>query len=539
MKFKITIASRIGLGFGFIITALIISIFMSNRAIHNIRIQNQILSETIDPSINNISLLKEKIYMTENLISQWLYSDRDDESFLLARYRDIQHQDIPAIHQELVEKNTAWTASYMERYLLLHDYIDDSLFQSIDNLCNDLIESGEEEPEKDLLLEGYYLGIEPLFKHVYTEIDYLQSGLHEKSSQEKDNIDKIFIKSGNNIILIQLIIAFCSLIIALLLIRVLIRPINKIKKALLELGKGELPDSHLSGGADEVGQMATALNSLIQNLKLLSNFSQEIGKGNFRSDFKPLSEKDILGNSLLRMREDLKNAALEEEKRKEEDEIRNWSTQGIARFSEILREFAGNYDELSFQVISNLVKYLEANTGGLFLVNVSNKGEKYLELVASYAFDRRKYLTKQIQIGEGLAGRAVQEGESIYMTDIPGDYIKIKSGLGENRPKSLLIVPLKLNEEIQGVVEIASLKEFMPHQIEFVERICNSIASSLSSAKPAGRDDELSPLSLVLSGDVPTDSEIIEKQIKKIQFVKEQLTKRENELKQRIADNKK
>jgi len=347
-----------------------------------------------------------------------------------------------------------------------------------------------------------------------------------------------FLGSSNiqNIRIIQLIIAFIGLIIAILLIRSLVNPIKKIKKVLLEMSKGDLPEISLPEGTDEVGQMATALNALVRNLKSLSNFSQEIGKGNYNSKFHPLSERDVLGNSLLRMREDLKNAALEEEKRKEEDKRRNWSTQGIARFSEILRENTGNYEELTFQIVSNLVKYLEASAGGLFLVNIDGKGEKYLELVACYAFNRRKYLQKKIQIGEGLAGRAVLEGESIYMTDIPEDYIKIKSGLGEDRPRSLLITPLKLNEEIHGVVEIASMKDFMPHQIEFVERICNSIASSLSATKLITKVDDLTPLSVILSGNIPEDEEKIKLEIKKVNFIHEQLKKREKELKDRITN---
>jgi GAF domain-containing protein len=77
-------------------------------------------------------------------------------------------------------------------------------------------------------------------------------------------------------------------------------------------------------------------------------------------------------------------------------------------------------------------------------------------------------------------GRCVQEGNTIFMTDIPEDYIKIKSGLGEDNPRSLLIVPIRLNEKIIGVIEIASLEIFQDFQIEFVERIGSSIASSLS-----------------------------------------------------------
>jgi len=292
-------------------------------------------------------------------------------------------------------------------------------------------------------------------------------------------LSAVFRKYIYSHLFLHLILAIAGILVVIFLLYSLIKSIKKFKKTLVELGNGELPETNLPEGEDEIGQMAAAINSLVKNLKTLSNFSQEIGKGNYQSNFKPLSEKDILGNSLLRMRENLKNAALEEAKRKEEDERRNWSTHGIARFSEILREYSGDFNELASQIISNLVKYIGANVGGHFLESQNNKEEKYLELVACFAFDRNKYMKKQIFSGEGLAGRAFQEGETIFLTDIPEDYIKIKSGLGENKPKNLLIVPLKVNEEIHGIVELASLKDILPYQIEFTERICNSIASSL------------------------------------------------------------
>ena len=103
-----------------------------------------------------------------------------------------------------------------------------------------------------------------------------------------------------------------------------------------------------------------------------------------------------------------------------------------------------------------------------------------IELIASYAYERTKHIKKTIQSGEGLVGRCVQEGSTIFLTDIPEGYLKIKSGLGEDDPKSLIIVPIRLNELIVGVIEIASLEVIQDFQIEFVERIGSSIASSFS-----------------------------------------------------------
>ena len=127
--------------------------------------------------------------------------------------------------------------------------------------------------------------------------------------------------------------------------------------------------------------------------------------------------------------------------------------------------------------MQNLVNYLDANQGGLFLLNDDKNDEPHLELVSSFAFNRKKAKKKTILIGEGLVGNCVVEKHSVYLKEIPEDYIEITSGLGDSPPRSLLIVPLKLEDNVFGVVEIASFHEFLPHHIEFVEKIGESIAS--------------------------------------------------------------
>ncbi|MFW5663472.1 MAG: PAS domain S-box protein [bacterium] len=267
------------------------------------------------------------------------------------------------------------------------------------------------------------------------------------------------------------------------IMKTITRPINGLVKVVKELGEGSLADTFHYPYKDEVGQMVRSVNELVEGLKRTAIFASEIGKNNFDHPFEPLSEKDVLGNALLDMRKNLKTASEEEKIRKTEEEKRNWTTQGLARFADILRQNNDNLGELSYDIIKNLVDYLNVNQGGIFIYNNDDEHNKFLEMTACYAFDRRKYLEKKIHPGEGLVGTCFLEQEPIYITKIPQEYIRITSGLGEENPNSLLLIPLKVNEKIYGVIELASFTTFEKYQIDFVEKIGESIASTISSVK--------------------------------------------------------
>ena len=155
-----------------------------------------------------------------------------------------------------------------------------------------------------------------------------------------------------------------------------------------------------------------------------------------------LISSDKIGKSLINLQENLSNNKEEQERRKKEDDQRNWVSEGLARFSEILRKDNDNIHELSYNVISNLVKYMKANQGGFFIISEEGKANKYLEQTACYAYDRKKFANKRVEWGEGLIGTCVLEKQTIYLTEIPDSYMEITSGLGKANPKSLLIVPL-------------------------------------------------------------------------------------------------
>ena len=100
----------------------------------------------------------------------------------------------------------------------------------------------------------------------------------------------------------------------------------------------------------------------------------------------------------------LKSITAEMQKIKEEDHTRGWVTQGLAQFSTILRH-KGEVKEYGYDIISNLVKYLNANQGSLYIEYRSDENERYIELMASYAYNKRKYQEDRIYEGQGVLGR--------------------------------------------------------------------------------------------------------------------------------------
>lgn len=224
------------------------------------------------------------------------------------------------------------------------------------------------------------------------------------------------------------------------------------------------------------------LNKETEQSQKIWAFTNNLINDHLEADYELQSENDKLGKSLINLRDNLKNNKLTENKRRQEDEQRNWVAEGLAKFSEILRQNNDDIKELSFSIISNLVKYMQANQGGFFILN-DDGFEKHFEMTACYAYDRKKFADRQVEWGDGLIGTCALEKKTIHLTNIPENYVHITSGLGKSTPSSLIIVPLLINDDIHGVLEIALFKKFEKVEIEFVEKVAESIASTISTVK--------------------------------------------------------
>jgi PAS domain S-box-containing protein len=201
-----------------------------------------------------------------------------------------------------------------------------------------------------------------------------------------------------------------------------------------------------------------------------ASFAKEIGEGNYDISIETDGEYDILGKSLLVMRENLLASHTREAEQ-------NWIAEGKNMISNILRLY-NKLEELGDSVLEHLVIYIEAIQGAIYLYN---EDVKKLVSLSAYAYSRKKHFTTEYKIGYGLIGQCAYERDYIYRTEIPDDYFTITSGiLGEKKPKSLLLVPLISDDKLQGVIELASLRDNIPElTITFVKELSVIIARTI------------------------------------------------------------
>ena len=302
-----------------------------------------------------------------------------------------------------------------------------------------------------------------------------------------------------------------------------------LRESSAELAAGRLPGSILQKGNNEFSEISGQLNRFFKSLRNKAGFAADLEKGKDPDPLEPLGPEDSLANSLINLEKNLQAAKTEEEKHQKSREERRWANEGIAKFGEILRIFNEDISTLAENVIKELVNYLDASAGGIFLLNDSEENPE-LELIATFAFDRKKYLQKKYRPGEGLVGTCAIEKERIFLTEIPDDYIDIASGLGESKPSCLLLVPLQLEDTTLGIIEIASLGIFAGFEIAFVESLAESIASSVSAVQMNMKTARLLEQSQEQAREMAEQEEIMRQNMEELQTTQEESARRESEI---------
>lgn len=174
----------------------------------------------------------------------------------------------------------------------------------------------------------------------------------------------------------------------------------------------------------------------------------------------------------------IRDSNIELERISAENEQKNWLLSGATAVNEAMRG-EQEVEELCTKIVTSICNYLNAPMGSLFLVNSSKKTIKF---IGGYAFEIAKGNTKEYQFGEGLVGQAAFEKQTKLLSNVPPDYVKIQSGLGDTLPNSIFLLPILFEDETLAVIELGLNKEPDSSVLLFLNTIAESIGVGINSA---------------------------------------------------------
>ncbi len=212
-------------------------------------------------------------------------------------------------------------------------------------------------------------------------------------------------------------------------------------------------------------------------------------------------------------------------KAERESADKNWLLSGSFELNEKTRG-EREVGELAQSVIDQLCTYLKAGVGVIYLFE-----NGLLNLAGSYAYHFRKQNANIIKPGEGLVGQAALEKKTIVFTEVPDDYIKINSGLGNTIPKNIIIAPLLENGIVRGVIEIGTARSFSELDIQFLNMASENLAIVFTAAQSRTRLKELLEETQRQAEELETQQEELRQTNEELQEKTELLEKSESELK--------
>jgi HAMP domain-containing protein/signal transduction histidine kinase/DNA-binding response OmpR family regulator len=294
---------------------------------------------------------------------------------------------------------------------------------------------------------------------------------------------------------------------------------DQVSNVAREVGKeGKLGGQALVPGAagiwrdltDNVNQLAANLTTQV---RAIADVATAVTKGDLTRSIavEALGEVAALKDNINEM---IVNLA--ETTRKNNDQ--DWLKTNIAKFTGMLQ---GQRDlvAVSKLLLSELTPLVGAQNGSFYITDSSGDSGPHsgndsgsLKLLAAYASSDNGQVPTQFRMGQGLVGQCGQEKRRILVTDIPKDYIKISSSLGEGTPLSIVVLPVLFEGEAKAVLELASFRHFSDVHLAFLDQLTQSIGIVLNTIAATMRTEQLLKQSQALAEQLQkTNAELEEK----------------------------
>ena len=279
----------------------------------------------------------------------------------------------------------------------------------------------------------------------------------------------------------------------------------------------------------------TVIGDIIANLNKAAAFIKNISQGNYDVKWdgfnlaKSETNKHNISGELLQMREEMK-------KKHEEGLRQHWVSEGLNKVAQIIRDHQTDFESLSEKSVAFIVKYLNAQQGGLYVLNDEDESDLHIALACCYAFDKKKFVQKRVEIGDGILGQAFLEGQPVYLSEVPDDYVRITSGLGEANPRCITIYPMKHNDTVVALIEIASFTPNDQYALEFLGDACKSLAASIIAIQSNAKTKILLEKSQQQAEEMRAQEEEMRQNMEELEATQEEMKRRELDLRNNISN---
>jgi hypothetical protein len=275
--------------------------------------------------------------------------------------------------------------------------------------------------------------------------------------------------------------------------------------------------------ADLVENVNELAGNLTRQVRAIGDVATAVTKGDLTQsiDVEARGEVAVLSDNLNQM-----IATLRETTRLNEDQ--DWLKTNLTRFTRMLQ---GQRDLLTVahQVLSELAQVVEAQHGAFYMMR-REEGEARLQLYASYAFSERKQLNQSFEQGEGMVGQAALERKRILVHDVPPGYVRVSSALGEATPRNLVVVPVLFEDQVKGVIELASFQPFTDTQLDFMDQLMESLGIVVATIEATMRTDDLLRQSQGMAEELQTQQEELQQTNEDLEEKARQLTAQRDEV---------
>ena len=423
----------------------------------NITIQIAEVTTPSQSALSDLSMLVNGSWLQATNVA---YQKNNNSAIEELNY--INETRYPLLKKELNRLSSNWQTGEQKELLSLFELYDRLIyFES--QLIRKSTHTG------DTKIEILETEITPLVREITSQLAQFNAKKRDEATAKQKEMIQSFIVLMAVVLGLAMVIINFIIVITLFLNKNVVNPLMRIRRYLLQLSKGELPELNIKIPKNAVGEMIDALKSHVEGLKRTAQFANNIGQGNFQFHFEPLSENDVQGKALVDMRDKLKMAS-------EDETSRQWVSEGLERISVLNKDYTLDMQKLCNNLIKEVVSYSGASHGTVFLVDQQNNHSSLIEIKGVYCRNEHLTVMHLEWIKQNLIKKCIENNriiESHQLFDIG------KEHHSSSKPCTVIVMPLFASGRVIGAIEIASVSHLSQSQKSYLKRLIEPVSASI------------------------------------------------------------